>query len=192
MGNLNTRLDREYLSSTNLFSLDNAIHRVARAVPSPEKGLLNVNCLSFGSTSNVLKPDKKPTEQHQTFKKPEYPVVPSAVWSGCWPPLPLAGTRFLWYKQNTSLLSDTHHTKFILLVKQDLEEVLPPGEKTLFQTICNIQKSTTGLSIEVTSISGQHSSIYMGRQRGRHATCMHSKLKQQMSDNGQLTQVKRV
>lgn len=31
-----------------------------------------------------------------------------------------------------------------------------------------------------------------GGRRQRHATCMHSKLKQQMSDNGQLTQVKRV
>lgn len=45
--------------------------------------------------------------------------------------LVLAWTRFFWYKQNTSLLSDTHHTKFILLLEQDLEEVLSPGQKTL-------------------------------------------------------------
>lgn len=68
------------------------MHRVARAVPSPEKGSWMFNC-----TSNVLKPDKKPMEQDQTFKKPEDPVVPSAVWSWCWPPLPL-GFSFGWNK----------------------------------------------------------------------------------------------
>lgn len=120
------------------------------------------------------------------LKSLNIPRSPLHIWSWCWPhplcSLVLAWRKFFWYKQYTSLLSDTHHKKLFYSWNRT--------EKVDFKPFAIFRRAQVD-SVSAISISGQQGSIYMEGAGERHATCMHN-LKQQMSDSGQLTHVKRV
>lgn len=164
---------------------------------SQKKGSWMFNCPSFGSTSNVLTPDKKPMEQDQTFKKPEHPAFPSAVWSGCWPPFPLGSSFGLnkVFLVQAKYFPSFRHTPYKVYFTSGTG--LERGTVSRTENV-DFKPFTISRKAQQDSVSRSPQSLVntavftQGKGGGRHATCMHSKLKQQMNDNGQLTQVKRV
>lgn len=101
--------------------------------------------------------------------------------------------RCFWYKQNRSLLSDTDHKKFILLLEQeDLNEALSSEQKkNYFKPSAIFRKAKLDSVSKSPQFMVTRAAFTWEDGGGRHATCMHSKLKQKVSDNGQLAQAKK-